>query len=278
MPDSKTTVVQRTAELAPTNPLVSAMKLGFIRRGEMESARTMTENVLWIRDMLSTGEYKDLVRAAVAEKIIGDDLEPRRAFFQLAGLSEDSFTRREHDVRALGGDAVRTLRSIGVSYKEIRMLADAPESARKELRDIEARGGLTREFVETLSSKILEQMEGRIRAQQAARDAEAERERVEGKLKKAQEKVIEKDEEIKKLGAELRDARSGKRTADEKEIDARVDRFKALLRQAVACLSDVDFKESPYARARCVEITKVLEVARANLYHENIAAFEGLEE
>lgn len=263
-----------TQDLTISGIFASAMKLGHIRRGEYDAGRAQIENHLLLHDMIESGEYKAVVADAIRAGAKLDHIEARDAFLQLAGVSPATYARRQGDIKALGIESVKALRQIGVPYREIRMLAEGPQEIRDEIRKRARTNDITPEYVEVLTSKLIEQTEARMAAAQREREAKHELERADEKLKKVQEKVIVRDEEVRKLQAELREARAGHKTAEEKEIDAIMTRAQNLVKQAGIILGDIDFAASAYARARCVEVVHGLRSTADQIQIENVAAFE----
>ena len=281
---------------AETDTMGAIMRAGFLARGEYEARRTEVENHLWTRQMIETGEYKAVVAALgksvpscllqnektpmkdgnTAEKSVpsGTDLEPKEAFLKLIGTSLRTYNRREGDVRNLGLESVSAMRGLGLQWHEVRMLADAPEDIRKEAQGLAERGEFTREAAEALMGKLVELAESRQTLKQRTYKAESEREQAEAKARKNAQKVVEKDEHVKKLESELRDARNGMRSKDEKECQMMVEAFEKLSDQAVAQLHGVDFDHSPRTRALLMKALGRMETQIKSLRAEFINVVE----
>jgi len=249
-------------------PIAAGIKFGFLARGELDRARSEIEDHLHIREMIESGEYKEFVEIAAREMPSLRDKEPVDALFSLCATSRATYDRREKDIQALGVQSISQLRTMGLSWKEVRMLAEAPEGARREAKALMDKPSLTRDDLEPILGKLYETMEAKLREKQRADTADVLREKAEGKIKGLQEKVIAGQEEVKKVMAELKDARSGRRTSDEKEIDAAVTQAEKLIAQAVAVVGPLDFDHSPHARAKCIELIDTLRTVASKLQVE----------
>lgn len=257
--------------------LGSAMKAGFIARGEAEAARMQIQNHLWIKEMIESGEYKKLVEEAQSINMI-EGLEPREAFLKLAGTNHSTYAEREKQLQALGVETLQHLRGVGVSWKEIRILADSGPEVKREVKALASADMPSAELADALANKIADVMEARDKAKERAFTAECEREKAVAQAKRNAQKVVEKDEHVKKLESELRDARKGLRSKDEKECQMMVEAFEKLWGQAIAQLHGVDFDHSPRTRAlllqsigRMETTIKVLRAEYLNVMEETEA-------
>ena len=248
--------------------VAAGIKFGFLARGEWDRARSEIEDHLRLKEIIDSGEYKALVEAATREMPSLRDKEPLEALFALCATSRMTYHRRESTLAALGAELTSVSLRCGASFKEARMLSDAPEGARREAKALMDKPSLTRDDLEPILGKLYETMEAKLREKQRADTADVLREKAEGKIKGLQEKVIAGQEEVKKVMAELKDARSGRRTSDEKEIDAAVTQAEKLIAQAVAVVGPLDFDHSPHARAKCIELIDTLRTVASKLQVE----------
>ena len=257
--------------------VAALMKAGFIRRGEYEAARMQIQNHLEIRDTLASGEYKKVVESVSQLKPILKGLEPRDAYLQLVGISPVTFWRRDKELTALGAESVSMLKGIGVPYREIRMLADGPESLRKELRDRVGAGDISREIVDTMVGKLQELAEAKVKARLQADEAEKRAETAEQKLKRERDGHLTDLQELKTTKAELRDARSGYKVRDEKEAEQTLKMFEGRVMEAFELVGQWEPKECPRALAAlCACLDKWDRVAatiRAQYLGEDWEAF-----
>jgi len=254
-PKPKPALAQKGAEQYTDGACQRAETRGAIKRGEFEAARMQIENHLAVKAMIESGEYKRHVADALNAGKLPSQLttmEPLEAFLKMSGISRDTFDRREKELRALGAESVATLRTIGVPYRDIRLLAEAPDEIQKEVRriaqtDPEGAKGV----INALLSTLLEERQAHKKARQAVKDAEHAQEVAEKKLRGVQEKVIVRDEEIKKLQAEAKEGHRRKIVA-ENDAEILLAEFRKRVNHAFIMLADadIDWDATPYTTAQ----------------------------
>ena len=261
--DSTPALVQQQPPLRVAPEFKAAMVAGFLMRGEVDRRRSEIEDHLRIEEMLESGAYKEVVKAAKigtpeyrSAEAQTDD-EPRKAFFQLLHMSHVTHIQAMKSLAALGHESVSRLREIGMSWRDIRMIGDGPEELSREVKSLIASDKNPKEVINALVSNLVDNEQARRKAQAAAKDAEARAAEADDKRKRAAAKVIEQQEVVKKLTAELSQARQGYKTADDAEIADRFNRMQNKLCEAFEQIADVDF-DNPLAMAHAEKVWGVL--------------------
>jgi hypothetical protein len=219
MPEGR--IEQKLPKRNTDGAFAAGMKVGFFQRGAFDRFKSEVEDVLRAQAIIAAGEHMPMVEAAKAAadpkiRIKLEAMRPNEAFLYLSGMSRDTYDARLASIETFGPIATDRLRAIGVPWKDIRIPADAPAGLKREIKALTDGGRLLRpEDLDSVVNKMVELLEARQASDVRAEKAERAQSTAEAKQQKLAEKVIEKDERIKDLEAELKLAREGAAVSDE---------------------------------------------------------------
>jgi len=266
-----TILAQRMPEPRIAGAATGAMKVGFLLRGAFDRATSEVQDIVRIKEMIDTGEYKAIVADAMKGMPALAKMEPVDAFLRLLRTSRETYDRRLKEIDLLGPDAVETLRQMHIPYRDIRMLGNASPEVRRQAKALAEMGD--RAAIDALLSKLTDVIEEKADVLTRLKDQEHATVIAENRAEKAKDLLVKKEEDMRDLKAQVRMLQQGEAFTDQEVIDAcrmareQFDRGVAILKRLAAKM-----KANPEVATRVEIVVNEVLGPLTNLKRECMAA------